>query len=249
MLRCDPHDSIGSQEPVTTFDRTKLPSNTPIEWVDAVNKGIDRLRARKFDEVDTEERTHFEFVARWIDIYLQSHIRRALSLIDGGLAELKAGRTIVTAFCARALLEDAAAVWSFIKRLNGLLDEGDNLKTDDFVFSKTLASRLPRYIEQWGQEYRATNVLSIIDQMAKEHPNVRPMYDELCDVCHPNLHGVLWHFAALSEEGVMTFDDGAKMADSALGSLIFAAIVFVGEEPAIARLEMKLDVLCGYHAD
>jgi hypothetical protein len=76
-----------------------------------------------------------------------------------------------------------------------------------------------------------------------------PLYDELCDVCHPNAHGVLWHFAALGEEGVMTFDDGAKMSDNALGALIFAALVFVGEEPAISRLETKLDVLGGYRAD
>jgi hypothetical protein len=230
----------------TTFDRNKLPSNTPIEWVDAVNEGIERLRARKLAEINTDKPTHFEFVGRWIDVYLQTHIRRGLSLIDGGLAELKAGRTIVTAFCARALLEDAAVVWSFIKRLNMLLDEGDNLKTDDFVFSKALATRLPKVIEQWGREYKATNILSVIDQMAKELPNVRPMYDELSDVCHPNSHGVLWHFAAHGEEGVVTFDDGGKMADNALGSLIFAALIFVGGEPAISRLEMKLDVLCGY---
>jgi hypothetical protein len=89
-----------------------------------VTEGIERLQARKLDEINTDAPTHFEFVDRWINIYLQTHIRRGLSLIDGGLAELKAERAIVTAFCARALLEDAAAVWSFIKRLNMLLDEG-----------------------------------------------------------------------------------------------------------------------------
>jgi hypothetical protein len=227
------------------FDRTKLPTSTPVEWVDAVNEGVKRLRKRKQERINTDEATQFEFVGRWVDTYLQAHIRRALSLIDGGLAELKTGRTIVAALCARALLEDAASVWSFIKRINELLDEGDNNKTEDFVFSRALASRLPKVIERWGEEYKATNMLTLMDRMAKEHPNVRPMYDELSDVCHPNSHGVLWHFAEY-KSGVMTFDDGAKMADNALGSLIFAALMFVGGEPDISRLEMKLDILCRY---
>jgi hypothetical protein len=154
----------------TTFDRTKLPNDTPVDWVDAANEGVRRLRARKLETISTDQPSHFEFVGRWIDIYLQSHIRRGLSLIDGGLAELKAGRTIVTELCARALLEDAAAVWSFVKRLNVLLDEGDTLKMDDFVFSKALASRLPGVIEKWGDEYKATNIVTLIDQWQRNIP-------------------------------------------------------------------------------
>jgi hypothetical protein len=76
--------------------------------------------------------------------------------------------------------------------------------------------------------------------MTVEHPNVRPMYEELSGVCHPNTHGVLWHFSNLDGKGAITFDDGTNKSDAALGSLIFCSMLFVGEQPAISRLEAKL---------
>ena len=229
---------------MATFDRNNLPTDTPIGWVDEVNRGIDQLRARKVPRIKFESPSHLEFCAHWIEIYLQTFIRRGLSLIDGGVAEIKAGRTLVAAFCARALLEDSALLSSFIRRADALLDSGNTIELDNYIFSKALASKLPNHIQRWGEEYKATNILTAIDKVAVEHPNIRPMYDELSDVCHPNTHGVLWHFADLVG-GTVTFDDGARQTDAALGSIIFCSIMFVGEVPAIVRLEAKLAKLCG----
>jgi hypothetical protein len=231
---------------VAPFDRNHLPSDTPVEWVDAVNVGIGRLRARKVPKLRFESQTHIAFCARWIEIYLQTLIRRGLCLIDSGLAEIKAGRTLIAAFCARGLLEDAALLWSFNRRAAVLLDDGNVNELDDYVFSKALASRLPAHIKRWGDEFKATNIITAIDNMTVELPNIRPMYDELSDVCHPNTHGVLWHFSAFDGDGAIAFDDGARKFDAALGALIFCSLAFVGEEPAISRLEVKLRRVIGH---
>ena len=51
-----------------------------------------------------------------------------------------------------------------------------------------------------GEEYRATNILTSIDQMARQYPNVRRWYDELSEVCDPNQGGVLWHYSDIDGE-------------------------------------------------
>jgi hypothetical protein len=167
---------------VPTFNPDDVPGTTPREWVDAINYAIPRLKARKVPELSLNVPTRSEFLERWIKTFLQTHIRRGLSLIDGGLAELKAGRTIITAFCARALLEDAALLWHFNKRVTQLVEQPDDTELEQFVFSKALASKLSHHIEHWGIEYRATNILTAIDRMTEEYPNLRAMYDELSDV-------------------------------------------------------------------
>lgn len=62
------------------FDLDKIPSSTPVDWAKATNTAIARLRARKVDRIDFEEPTQLGFCCRWIEIYIQAHNRRALSL-------------------------------------------------------------------------------------------------------------------------------------------------------------------------
>ncbi|MET4153838.1 hypothetical protein [Bradyrhizobium sp. RT7b] len=230
------------------FDLTSVPAGTPNEWAQAANIAMARLQARKVSQISYEVPTQLGFCCRWIAIYTQAHIRRGLSLLASGIDEIGRGRTLAAALCARALLEDAALLFTFNRDVLPLLDQRDVEGLDRLIIPRALATRNQREIERHGEEVRARNILTAIDKMAREHPNVRPVYDELSEVCHPNSLGVLWHFSEITGEGDVAFDDGQRMRDPALHHLIFCGLVFATEEVAIERIERLIETILGEEA-
>jgi hypothetical protein len=228
-----------------TFDPSKASSDIKPWEIDNANSGIAVLHSRKVDSVALDSPSQLERVGHWIDTYVQAHIRRAISLIEGGISEINAGRPLTAAFSARALMEDAAVFWIFLEEVRKLLDQPNNVELQQFVFSKAFASRLPKFIDRIGKDFVAQNVLTAIDKMTKLNKGYRAMYDELSDVCHPNVHGVLLHFANIQTPGVATFDDGARMTDNAFGALVSATNMLIAALPALDIVEFKLDVLSG----
>jgi hypothetical protein len=190
---------------MSTFDRSKLPGDLTVDIIDTTNAAIDRLRARKIASLHSDSTSAIGWFKNWAHLYLQAHIRRSLSFIDGGVAELAAGRTIVTALCARSLLEDAAVIWQFVERLTALLDQGDEDQIEKFLFSRALATRDPSKIEELGKDHAATNILTYIDNMVPLNTGYRDAYDDLSEVVHPNSLGVLFHFTNFNQDGVAIF--------------------------------------------
>src|SRR5258707_465115 len=118
------------------FDVRNLPKDTPIEWAQAVNGGVRDLKARKVTVIKYDEPTHLGYCCRWVSIFLQAHIRRGLSLLESGSREIKKGRPLVAALCSRALLEDAAVLWSFNREMLPLIESRDADRIDALVFPK-----------------------------------------------------------------------------------------------------------------
>src|SRR5208283_61142 len=112
---------------------------------------------------------------------------------------------IVTALCARSLLEDAAVIWQFLEKLYTLIDQGDFDEIHRFLFSRALATRNPNEIKKLGKEHAATNIFTYIDKMVELNAGYRTTYDELSEVVHPNSLGVLYHFATFDDDLVATF--------------------------------------------
>lgn len=227
------------------FKRHDLPSTVTLETVDTINATLKRLRARKISGLIYDSDSVEQWNANWIRIYLQAHTRRTLSIIESGMVEISNERPMVAALCARAIFEDAAAIWDFVSRVNGLLDEGDDDATEDFVFARVMATRLPHLLKERGAEFAATNIVTIIDRFSKLNPTYREFYDDLSEVVHPNSLGVVQHFAEF-DEGLAIFHDGEKLGDIALGVLIRASYIFCADEPEIEKLENRLTSLRGY---
>ena len=224
------------------FDLSQVPHDTPVDWARWANNGLARLRARKVDHIEIEEPTQLRFCCKWTAIYIQAHIRRGLSLLESGLSELEQGRALVAALCARALLESVALLWQFNQKVLPLLKSRDPEGIDALVFPLALATRRQASLEEVGEEMRAKNILTAIDKMSVEYPNVRPIYDELSEVCHPNSLGVLMHFSDL-QNGTFTFDDGEQMNDPAMHYLIFCGMLFAIEEGAISLVQQEIDAI------
>jgi hypothetical protein len=225
------------------FEIHNLPEDTPVEWAQAVNSAVVKLNRRKVTIIPCDEPTHIRFCCRWVSIFLQAHIRRGLSLLTSGAREIKKGRPLVAARCSRALLEDAALLWGFNREMLPLLEARDVDGIDALVFPKVFASRLPKDINDLGKEIRARNILTAIDKMTTDHPNIRPVYDELSEVCHPNSLGVFSHFADVFDGKRAVFDDGQDVADAAFHHLIFCGLMFGAEETIIGQIQTAIDAI------
>lgn len=225
------------------FDVLTLPKDTPIQWAQTVNSAVIQLKARKVTIIPTDDPTQIGFCCRWVSIFLQAHIRRGLSLLESGAREIKNGRPLVAALCSRALLEDAAVLWGFNREMLPLLEARNVDGIDALVFPKVFASRRPKDIKEHGEEFRARNILTAIDKMNVDHPNIRAVYDELSEVCHPNSLGVFSHFADISDDKRAVFDDGQDMHDAALHHLIFCGLMFGAEETIIGQMQAAIDAI------
>ena len=84
---------------VRLFSRRKCLEGISVDMVDTINATIKRLHLMKVDSVKFEGKS---WTSNWIRIYLQAHVRRALSLVESGLAEQRVGRTLTTALCSRS---------------------------------------------------------------------------------------------------------------------------------------------------
>jgi hypothetical protein len=164
-----------------------------------------------------------------------------LSLLESGAYEIQEGRPLVAALCSRALLEDAALLWGFNRQMLPFLKARDADGIDALVFPKVFASRRPKDIEEHGEEIKARNILTSIDKMTVDHPNIRRIYDDLSEVCHPNSLGVFSHFADTFDDKRAVFDDGQDMADVALHHLIFCGLMFAAEETIIGEMQTAID--------
>ena len=219
------------------FKRDELPRDVTVDTIDSINATLKRLRSRKVGLIVPGHGR--EWTKDWIHIYLQGHIRRTLSLIESGIVEIRNGRPLVAALCARAIFEEAAVVWEFITRVNEFLDKDDDDATEEFVITRTLATRVPHVLKEHGAQFKAVSILTILERFYKLNPGYQAIYDDLSEVVHPNSTGVFHHFAEQRDEYV-EFHDGEKLRDTALSALVQATYIFCADEPYIEKLEHRI---------
>ncbi|WP_375778578.1 hypothetical protein ACE103_05295 [Bradyrhizobium sp. ma5] len=103
------------------------------------------------------------------------------------------------------------------------MERRDTDGIDALVFPKVFATRRPSDIQEHGDEFKARNILTAIDKMTVEHPNIRRTYDDLSEICHPNSLGVFSHFADTFDDKRALFDDGQDMTEAAYTAFYSAA--------------------------
>lgn len=221
------------------FDRSSAPYGITPEVVDLANKAAADLAARKTSIIPTIDAESGRTVPGLTRSYLQAHIRRCLTFLEAGIAELNAGRSLVTNLCVRAIYENIAAVCDFADKFAALLDAGDYKRAAEFVSNRAFATRLDHLISQHGSAIAAPNILTLIDKMNKVYPGYREAYDHLSEIVHPNGLGAVVYFVRLGG-GQASISDDAIDPPKAHASLIMAAFLLSYVELAIAQVERRL---------
>jgi hypothetical protein len=103
---------------MSLFDASKLSSfEIPADLITIANKGVDNLRDRLVDEIDTSCFLP-GYLIRWsVQMFFQGHVRRSLMFIEGGYDAFLSGRGLVAYACARAIYETFACVFDFCDKV------------------------------------------------------------------------------------------------------------------------------------
>jgi len=234
---------MASLESHKVFDKSKLPTDYTKEIVTEVNSVIERLRALLVPRIIVSEPPLGLTVPNLVRTFLQSHTRRLLNFIDGGLAEIEVGRPLVAELCTRAIYESTATVCDFAKQFMPLADKGDYKGISDLVTDFAFATRIPSFLEKGGS--KAPQILNQIDEMKKRYPGYRETYDHLSDIAHPNGLGCVVYFTERAADDSIIFSDGGtpSSAERALQSLFGAAVFTAYFEASITEIEAALKKL------
>jgi hypothetical protein len=219
------------------FDPNIIPAEcgTP-EYITAVNVFIDRFRERRvpFLPLAGAVRT-----ANLVRCYIQAHIRRCIEFLEAGHAEFYAGRSLVTYVCARSNLENIAAFCDFAGSLIPLLEAGDHDTILKFIDARAFWTKIPSFIQEYGETLSARSILTQVDKMNKKYPQFRQAYDHLSDFVHPNALGAVVHFTSI-DDGIAAFHDLGKAQHHPLGELIASGFLLGYMEIAIGEIELRL---------
>jgi hypothetical protein len=227
------------------FDRNKIPPDIPLEVLDGANTIIECLQRRKVVEIVLGEPGTGLRVPNLVRCYLQAHVRRCLTFIEAGAAELDANRSIAAALCTRAIYENAATICDFADKLKALCEANDYAGVEALVKKAAFATRIPSIVEQHGEEVKAPQILNQIDKMNRRYPDFRTAYDHLSDIVHPNGLGAVVYFGTFAGPGVMRFDEGGslKSGERARSSFILAVLALLHVELALIQTEKGLKKL------
>ena len=226
------------------FDRTNVPPELTDEVLVGLNALIERFRSMKIDSIQLSGPRSGSWYRNLIQTYIQGHIRRVLMFIDAGHAELAAGRPLATELCSRAIYESVASFCDFAEQLGPLLDTDDIERIDDFVRTRTFATRIPSFLAG-DKTVTATNILTQIDKMNKQYPDYRTAYDHLSDITHPNALGTVVYFGSLGDNGTMLFSDNTNSSGRARESFATAPLMLFHFDLALQNLEARLQKLAG----
>ena len=221
------------------FDESHLPPGVPEEVMHGVNTVIAGLRGRLVKEIVLPEGPLGLRVPNLVRGYLQAHLRRMLTFLDGGHAEYLAGRPLMTELATRAIYENVANLCDFTDKLKPLCEAVDYDGIEKHVTKAAFVTRIPSFLERRGEDVRAPNILTQIDRMTKRYTGFREAYDHLSDIVHPNGLGAIVYFAKMPG-GLISFADDAVTPERTMHSLFMAAFLLAFVEVELAAAEKAL---------
>lgn len=224
------------------FDRNHTESDVPADIIDVANFVYEQLKARKVTEIALAEPGTGLRVPNLVRSYLQAHLRRCLTFVEAGAAEIGAGRPLVAELCSRALYENVATICDFSDKLKPLCEAVDYEGVEKHVSKAAFTTRVPSFIAAHGDDVKAPQILNQIDAMVKRYPDYRDAYDHLSDIVHPNGLGAVVYFASLTP-GLASFVDDAISPGRARTSIICATLLLLFVQLVFIQTEERLTKL------
>jgi hypothetical protein len=222
------------------FDPAKTPYSLSPVLVEAANQAVGQLRARKVSSIVIKEPPTGYRLSNLVRMYTQAYIRRCLTFVDGGMAEHEADRFLLTEQCSRSIYETVASYYDFSRKLMKLLENPNHQELHDFIIARTFATRVPAFLATHGEAIKAPNVLTQLEKLSKNTPNVMEAYERLCDIVHPNGMGAAIYFSKIDETDTAHFTDGGNDSDRTYSSFVMACARLLYFNRCIDELEPLL---------
>ena len=119
---------------------------------------------------------------------------RVSELADAALTCYQQGQLVATASLSRALLESVALLYWLYKEVKEAGENGSTGKIDEFLGRALIGTRIE------STPLLAHNVMNAVDVVTKDILFYRKIYEELCEIAHPNWGGGLGAYAKLNKD-------------------------------------------------
>lgn len=164
---------------------------------------------------------------------------RVSELADAALACYQRDQLVSAATLSRALLESVALSYWLYKELRQVGDTGVTDRIVEFLGRALVGTR------NEATPLLAHNVMDAIDVVTKDIHNYRKVYEELCEVAHPNWGGGLGAYAKLNRDMVW-YELGTSQLPKplVLGPLVTALELFMSFYNDMIPYLKKFATLC-----
>jgi hypothetical protein len=231
------------------FDPSNPPGSSTRAQVQEVNDCINKLIARRVPKIAREEPSGFR-LSNMIRAYTQVQLRRSLVFLEAALDEQKKQRGLVTLSNIRNVYETIAVYYEFERKLMPLLDAGDLDAVVEFVHRSAFAARKAELVARAGTEtVRPTNVVTLVEKMARVHSSYFDDYEHLCEFAHPNALGGVVYFQRFDDPDAYWFRDDGQAPEEDIVWVLRGAALLTLLEDAIQRVEARLTELSAKAAE
>ena len=165
---------------------------------------------------------------------------RVSELAEAALRSYEESQLVATATLSRALMESVALLYWLYKELHLTLEKrGSSDKVNEFLTKALVGTR------NQTTPLQAHNVMTAIDVVDKDIPSYRKLYEDLCEIAHPNWGGGLGAYAMLNrKKGWYELEKARLPRPLILGPLVTSLEFFVHFYDKMIPLLQDFAALC-----
>jgi hypothetical protein len=224
------------------FTKSEIPPDNPLfHQIDDVNRSIARVRSFLKEQVYISSIEDLPMLRSQVEIFFQSHLRRALAFLEGGKHALDSEHGLLAITSVRCLFESAACIHDFTNQVIKLIDAGNVDDAVRLAHTRSFAQRFEVKKQNTDMyDYTAVNILKQIDALNKVVPDARRSYEQLSEVVHPNAHGALFYFVQPGEGDNVHFGTPQDERTRTIGLLLAGASLFSLIQDDLTRFQIKM---------
>jgi hypothetical protein len=213
-------------------------SATDFQAIGEANEALTAMRTSRVDKIDAAQYIGSK-IAWKLSTLRQPLLYRVVALAESFATNWN-GQNIVGAYLpARALIETSALLLELEHELRALIEARDLVAIDALLMNRLFATRDAEWVAEQPAA-KAISVLTLIDRLdRRDLPGIRPHYDEMSEICHPNSLGHRLAFGTLNQEtGATTYSSG--WSRSRIHSLFATMVLIVIAKDVFDALDLQV---------
>lgn len=201
-----------------------------------INRAISDLHSLKIDEMHVDGDLAKSKIAWKIKKLSQSFVHRLCELSDSCYLTWASHHHVSSLILARAIIETCALLWDIEEKIAQHLATADLEDLNKIVMQRTFSTRIKEMVGT-SDEYKAINILSLIQKHDKKIPGFLSAYENLSEAAHPNYFGVSQAYGNLNtQDGSVVFGE-ARFLKAMFSSISCAYAAIAVSCDTLHRLE------------
>jgi len=191
-------------------------TDTKSEHIEYLNSLADSIESYKASIVDPVTDPMTPKTVWMVKSFIQLTIHRVVDLFTVAVNCWDNGQLAITFILARAIAENAAAIFDLYLSLDSSLQKGDLNEIHNAIVVRLFGGRNELSL------VRVSNIMTAVDKVDKLYEGFKVAYEDLSEFAHPNYSGMHGLYGKMDHERLILYIDGsARINDLSLGMLLF----------------------------